>query len=222
MNKNFNDSRQANKKKASRVVKIKALMVIAALLLLCFTAYVALKTPRPSHFFRGSSLEIASFKAAWIEGDVIAFVRHAERCDQSTAPCLNSLDGITVRGKGVAIEVGASFQQLGLEKTDILTSPLTRTQQTADYMFNHKVQSQEWLANCKNTILQSAIKHKVRGRNLVLVTHSDCMKDVERSMNYSTSDKPDYSSSLIISYREKEKVLQMLGIVDSGDWKLSL
>jgi len=218
---NFDISQQKNKKKTSRISRTKILLAIAALLLLCFTAYAALKAPTPPHFSRSSALEIASLKAAWAEGDVIVFVRHAERCDQSTARCLDSLDGITVRGKDVAIEVGVNFQQLGLDKTDIFTSPLTRTQQTADYMFNQKVQSHEWLANCKNTILQNAINHKANGRNLVLITHSDCMKDVEKNMNFSTSDKPDYSSSLVVSYDEKGKSLQMLGIIDSSDWDLS-
>ena len=32
----------------------------------------------------------------WAKGNVIALVRHAERCDRSSLPCLGPLDGITV------------------------------------------------------------------------------------------------------------------------------
>lgn len=212
-----NSSPKEKKKKP-----IKILIVIAALLLLCLTTYAALKTPRPPHLTHSSTLEIARLKEEWEKGNVIAFVRHAERCDQSTATCLDSTDGITVPGKDVAVEVGDNFRILGINTTDIFTSPLKRTQQTADYMFDRKIQSQEWLANCQNTILHNATNNKSPKRNLVLITHSDCMKDIERSLNYSTSEKPDYSSALMVSYDDKTESFHIIGIIDPKDWNLSL
>ena len=75
----------------------------------------------------------------WAKGDVIALVRHAERCDRSSMPCLGPLDGITVRATRTAQVVGEDFKQLGLNNVDIYSSQMTRTRQTADAMFARPV-----------------------------------------------------------------------------------
>ncbi|PXX64381.1 Phosphohistidine phosphatase SixA [Pseudomonas sp. LAMO17WK12:I10] len=219
MEKSFNASQKKLRVQITGLVGVKSLLIVMVLILLFLIGYVIFRAPRVPGFAHGSALEVAQLKSEWASGNLIILVRHAERCDQSTAVCLDALDGITERGKEVAVNLGAQYKKLGLNETDIFTSPLTRTQQTADYMFSRKVKDQEWLANCKDTMLQSAISHKANGRNLILVTHSDCMKDLEKSMFFSTSKKPGYSSSLIISLDKRTQAPQLLGIINSEDWQ---
>lgn len=50
---------------------------------------------RPSH-----ADQVMLLTESWAKGDVIALVRHGERCDRSTTQCLGPADGVTVRGEG--------------------------------------------------------------------------------------------------------------------------
>ena len=47
-------------------------------------------------------------------------------------------------------------------------------------------------------MLQDALAHKVPGRNLVLVTHSECMAQIEKDLKVPASDM-GYGSSLFVS-----------------------
>jgi len=155
--------------------------------------------------------------ADWAKGNVIALVRHVERCDHSSAPCLNGNDGITDRSRSVAVGVGAQFEQLGLNKADIYNSPMIRTAQTAGYMFNKVSVGEEWLINCKGTMLRNALAHKVAGRNLILVTHSECMSQLEKDLKLPTSTL-GYGASLFIS-AETPQAPRMLGFIEASDWR---
>ena len=121
-----------------------------------------------------------ALKEGWNKGDIIVLVRHVERCDHSKAACLSGQDGITDRSRSVAVGVGAQFEQLGLDKADVYNSPILRTAQTAGYRFNKVGAGEEWLMNCRGTMLKDALMHKVPGRNLILVTHSECMAQLEK------------------------------------------
>ncbi|MEB0042072.1 MULTISPECIES: histidine phosphatase family protein [unclassified Pseudomonas] len=183
--------------------------------LLGVAAYAHFKHPVLKNFAHGSAAEIANLKASWSKGEIIVFVRHAERCDQSDATCLSAKDGITTRGSDAARDVGKEFERLGLDNTDVYASPLARTTQTAAFMFNREVDTRTWLADCRATMLTNAIKHKAVGRNLVLVTHSDCIREVEKGLKVFLPAKPAYTSSLFISLGENTHP-HALGFIDAA------
>jgi len=154
--------------------------------------------------------------AGWAKGEMIVLVRHVERCDHSPAPCLSGDDGITDRSRSVAVGVGAQFEHLGLNNADIYNSPMLRTVQTAGYMFNRAASGEDWLISCKGHILQEALAHKLAGRNLILVTHSECMAELEKDLNTPVSD-PGYGSSLFVSAANKADP-RVLGFIEASDW----
>ncbi|MCF4994255.1 histidine phosphatase family protein [Pseudomonas syringae] len=153
----------------------------------------------------------------WAKGDMIVLVRHVERCDHSTAACLSGDDGITDRSRSVAVNVGAQYEQLGLAHTDIYNSPMVRTAQTASYMFNKVTTGDDWLISCKGRMLQDALAHKVPGRNLILVTHSECMAQLEKDLKVPASTL-GYGASLFIS-AATPAAPQMLGFIEASDWR---
>jgi phosphohistidine phosphatase SixA len=160
----------------------------------------------------------ADFYSLWDKGDLVVLMRHVERCDRSTNPCLDQPDGITIKGRGVAERVGLSFQQLGLSHADIFNSPLQRTEQTSRYAFNQKTQAQDWLINCRRSMLDDVLKHKQDHRNLVLVTHSECITELEKSLKVSSPWSAEYGSSLIVSVNPVDHSTQVLGYIDAQDW----
>lgn len=158
----------------------------------------------------------------WSAGEIAVLVRHAERCDRSSNPCLGPADGITRVGSEAAAGVGQGLARLGLSQTDILTSPVTRTVQTAHYMFNSDPRTQEWLATCGTTLRNDVVAHKVAHRNLVLVTHSGCIADFEKQSGLKHSAKDaEYGSALFI-HIDGNGQLQVLGIVNAEDWNTFL
>lgn len=183
----------------------KTLFAVLVIVLCVIAAYFLFRTPRLSNLAHSTPLELTRLKSAWINGDVIVLIRHAERCDQSSAPCLNAPDGITTRGKDVAVGLGEQYQKLGLDRTDVFTSPLTRTKQTATFMFNREIEDQEWLASCRNIMLQKSVETKRKGHNLILVTHSDCILKIEKNLDSYSSENPSYASSLFILLGDDKK-----------------
>ena len=155
---------------------------------------------------------------SWAKGDVIALVRHAERCDRSTTQCLGPADGVTVRGAAAVQALGSDYQQLGLNHADIYSSLLTRARQTADAMFARPVEAQDWLFNCRGTMLRDVLKHKVAGHNLVLVTHSECMDQLLMGMHLSTNTTFGYGASLFIKADSTNGEPQMLGYIEPKNW----
>ena len=154
----------------------------------------------------------------WAQGDVVALVRHVERCDRSTTPCLGPADGVTVRGEAVAQGLGEDFRQLGLNNADVFSSLLTRARQTADAMFVRPVEAQDWLFNCRGTMLRDVLEHKVPGRNLVLVTHSECMDQLETDMQVPTDTPVAFGSTMFVSVAHAGAHPQMLGYIEPADW----
>lgn len=181
-------------------------------------------------FGPGSSKSISTLRAHWAVGGIVALVRHMERCDRSTAPCLDGADGITARGKEAAAVEGAIFEQLGVQNSEVFTSPTTRTRQTARYMFSQTVAEQQWLGNCDELMFGEISQHKTQGRNLILVTHSTCIEKIQKEIGVRPPRKPAYGSITFISldgktntptaaeYMEVEQLIEDLRKVDeSGD-----
>jgi phosphohistidine phosphatase SixA len=160
----------------------------------------------------------ADFYSLWDKGQLVVLMRHVERCDHSTNPCLSAPDGITVKGRGVAERLGLSFPQLGLGHADIFNSPLQRTEQTSRYAFYQKSQAQDWLINCRRSMLDDVLKHKQDQRNLVLVTHSECITELEKSLKVRSPWSAEYGSSLILSIDPVDHSPHVLGYVYAQDW----
>ncbi|KAF1054455.1 MAG: Lipopolysaccharide core heptose(II)-phosphate phosphatase [Stenotrophomonas maltophilia] len=161
--------------------------------------------------------DAATLARHWQQGDVIVLVRHAERCDRSSAPCLGAADGITVRGSQMASRLGQEYRTLDLSHTDIYASPATRTAQTASQMFGSIAQDQAWAGDCAKDLLANLAHHKRAGHNLVLVTHSECMQRLQDSLTGLDVDTPDYGASLVV-YTDELQGLQVAGQIDNDDW----
>jgi phosphohistidine phosphatase SixA len=187
-------------------------MVMLAALIVGFTVW-------PSHsILHRSSLPIsADLRTYWSAGDIVVLVRHAERCDRSTSACIGPVDGITQEGRIEASQVGASFVALGMANTDVLSSPMTRTLQTAQAMFQSATDTQAWLESCNADLTKAILAHKVAGRNLILVTHSTCISQLETQLNHAYAPTAEYTSSLITQVAANG-TLTMLGIVKPQDW----
>lgn len=154
----------------------------------------------------------------WNRGDVVVLVRHAERCDRSSNPCLGQADGITVPGKATAAALGQDFTALGMSRTDVLSSPETRTQQTAASMFGRPADTQNWLVDCNAGMLDAVLSHKGVGRNLLLVTHSDCISRFEAQTGFKHAPTRDYTSALFASIDASGQT-HILGSLNADGWQ---
>jgi len=191
-------------------------VVASALLVIPLTMWLLQPAAVPD-LAHGNVAGARALAANWAKGDVIVLVRHVERCDHSSAACLSGNDGITDRSRGVAVGVGAQFERLGLNRADIYNSPVIRAAQTAGYMFNKVGVGEDWLINCRGTMLRDALAHKVTGRNLILVTHSECMSQLEKDLKLPASTL-GYGASLFIS-AETPQAPRMLGFIEASDWR---
>lgn len=203
--------------------KLSRLMVFSmAMLALAGVTTLALRPPPLTDLSDGHRLRRINFFPLWAQGDLVVLTRHAERCDHSTNPCLAQPDGITVKGSRVAEQLGRTFQALGLDQATIYNSPLRRTEQTAAFAFNRAPVAQDWLINCRKSMLDDVLKHKMDGYNLILVTHSECISEVEKSLNVRAPVTLDYGSSLIVSVNRKDHSATVLGYIDAQDWNTVL
>lgn len=155
----------------------------------------------------------------WIRGDVVVMVRHAERCDRSANPCLGNVDGVTVRGSQAAHAVGVGLQQMGLENSQTIASPLTRTRQTADFILGRVVPTQSWVSDCNSGFRDSVLAHKKSAKNLVLITHSGCIDQFERKMGVRAGDRSsDYAQAVFVNVDGKHAP-SIIGSMDATQWK---
>ncbi len=83
----------------------------------------------------GNRLLTSHVLPLWRDGDLIVLVRHEERCDRSTNPCLGPVEGLTINGSQNAETLGKAFKTLGMDGSDVLASPAIRTAQTLRFMF---------------------------------------------------------------------------------------
>lgn len=193
-----------------------ALVVLASALLAIILTVLLLRPAAVPDLAHGNVQGARALLAGWAKGDMIVLVRHVERCDHSMAPCLSGDDGITDRSRSVAVAVGARFERLGLARADIYNSPMVRTAQTSGYMFNKVDAGDDWLINCKGTMLRDALAHKVAGRNLILVTHSECMAQLQKDLEVPTSTF-GYGAALFVTAQALQAP-HVLGFIEASDW----
>lgn len=201
---------------SSRWLSLLAIFPVIALL----SGFLPLDYSRPTPLV-GDAKRQAELREHWQQGDLIVLVRHAERCDRSSAPCMGNLAGITVRGGQSAHEIGQDFAALGLANADILSSDQVRAVQTASSMFDRAPVEQNWLYKCEGSMLSQALQHKMAHRNLILVTHSECIEDLEHSVSVNDPATPDYASTLFV-LSEKDQAPRLLGYLDADQWPLNV
>lgn len=114
----------------------------------------------------------------------------------------------------------AQLAGLGLAATDVYSSPLTRTSQTSSLLFAEPTANEDFLYHCKKNFVQDALAKKIPGRNLVLVTHSSCLDEVNANYAYAEVDYK-YGASVILNV-ESLTEQNVLGFVDADDWLLTL
>jgi phosphohistidine phosphatase SixA len=154
----------------------------------------------------------------WKNGNVILLIRHEERCDRSSNPCLGPDDGITIIGGERAKETGIHLKAyFDFDDTDVFTSPMTRTVQTSDFMLGNASLLSDREAICGNDIVDKLLEHKNSGRNLIVMTHNTCMKDLIRSSGYRHSWSPEYGSLLFAKTTSKNKI-QIVGTLNADDF----
>jgi phosphohistidine phosphatase SixA len=191
-------------------------MLVSALVVVLVSGFVW--WPRtPVDLGHAGKTARAEWAQAWQAGEVVALVRHTERCDRSDNACLGPTDGITRMGTAAAAKVGQGFVTLGMQHAQVLSSPLTRTTQTAHFMFGQDADTQDWLATCGPTLRDEVVAHKVAQRNLVLVTHSGCISDFEKQTGFPHAASAEYGSTLFVRINEKNQ-LKVLGVMNSNTW----
>ena len=157
--------------------------------------------------------------ADWAKGKVIVLIRHAERCDRSDNPCLGDPSGITIEGSKAAVDVGTGLQHLGLDNSEILTSPEYRTRQTAHFIFGKEIASRDWIGECDHDFPHAALQSKRPGVTLVLVTHSGCIDHVERQLKVPGGERSsEYASALFVSMNRDGKA-RILGQMNANEWR---
>ncbi|BBH46411.1 histidine phosphatase family protein [Pseudomonas sp. KU43P] len=157
--------------------------------------------------------------SAWAKGEVIVLIRHAERCDRSNHACLNDPAGITVDGSHAAKAVGDGIVRLGLGSADMLSSPEVRTRQTASFIFGKAIETQDWLMQCDSTFADAAFAHKHEARNLILVTHSGCIDQLERQLDVPGGERDSgYASALFVT-KGSDGQPHILGQLNAKQWR---
>lgn len=166
----------------------------------------------------GDNMSDSSLHASWLHGGVVVMIRHAERCDRSINPCLGSADGITVKGSHAASRVGTGLQRLGLHEAQLIASPATRTRQTANLVAGRTVPTQEWVSDCDKGFTDAVIRHKKPQQNLVLITHSGCIDQFERSMGVRAGMRSsDYAEAVFVRIDGLHPP-RIIGSLDAKQW----
>ena len=217
------------KKRVSGVVKTMSfwyLSIIVVILLIIATTSLPKRPDTLTHISESSSIEAFNLSAHWALGNVVALVRHAERCDHSDHQCLDGDTGITSIGKDTAIKLGENFERfLPKDHTIFFNSPLKRTVQTSLFMFNGESTSQNWLhENCKERFLEDILKHKSDGINMVLVTHSTCINnlhtfDQKKLVSIDAGADKSYAVTVFLTISKESHKAYVLGYVYANDWE---
>lgn len=201
----------------------KSLIAVAGLTVAAASAYSVFQ-PEPTTSLVNNSRKIFELETHWDQGNVVALVRHAERCDRSDNECLEGNSGITVPGMKEAIEVGKEFEHLPEQTTIIYNSPVKRTDQTAELMFGEATEEQAWLREgCKENLYSDIFKYKQEGKNLILVTHSTCIDRLgeledNKLVQMDIHDKSTYNSSIFMTVNAQEQEAYVLGYLFADEW----
>lgn len=185
-----------------------------------------MQSKKLTHIWESNGIAVFNLSAHWAQGNIVALVRHAERCDHSDNQCLDGDTGITIIGKDISLKIGSNFEDfLPTDHALIYNSPLKRTSQTAQFMFNGASISQAWLHdNCKTRFLEDIIEHKKEGTNMVLVTHSTCINSLRTLHNkklipIDAGADGNYSVTIFLTISQVDRKAYVLGYVDANDWE---
>lgn len=201
--------------------KIKLLAGALSASALAFSAAHVFNGPQPADLSESPFALTSDLLAEWQDGDLIVFVRHLERCSRVDAPCIDDEQwGITQRSMPTGLAMREQFLGLGLTATDVYSSPLTRTSQTSKLLFAEPVANQDFLYQCEENFVQQALAQKTPGRNLVLVTHSSCMDEVNLSLGYAEVDY-EYGAAVFMNVQSATEQT-ILGFIDNDDWLKTL
>lgn len=206
-----------------RAINNRTALLLAAALSVAVVAFSARQLwaePRPADLSESPFALTATMLTQWQEGDVIVFVRHLERCSRVEAACLGEPSGITQRSTTTGLALREHFVGLGLAATDVYSSPLTRTSQTSALLFANPTANEDFLYQCEDNFMQDALAKKIPGRNLVLVTHSSCMDEVNDSLAYAEVDYA-YGAAVFLQV-ESATEYDLLGFIDADDWSKTL
>ncbi|MFB3107289.1 MAG: histidine phosphatase family protein, partial [Pseudomonadales bacterium] len=166
-----------------------------------------------------------AFLLAWQAGNMVALIRHTERCDHSDNLCFDGDKGITVVGRDVARQLGEFFTQLPDVDQQIYTSPVKRTAQTARFIFGDNHSKADWLGRaCKNEMYDQVLSNKKPGENLFLVTHSNCIMDFGEAdgRDLVSLDLHDFESYGIVFFFSMGADLRGKGHLLPSDWPVFL
>jgi phosphohistidine phosphatase SixA len=169
----------------------------------------------------GNRLLSSQVLPLWRDGDLIVLVRHEERCDRSSNPCLGPVEGLTINGSQHAEKLGKAFKTLGMDGSDVLASPAIRTAQTLRFMFGKNELTSGQQAVCGTAMGEELLSHKAPGRNLVFVTHSGCIADFETALGFPHAKFSEYGSALFVQVLANGK-FKALGIMKNQDWPATL
>ncbi|APC19543.1 histidine phosphatase family protein (plasmid) [Pseudomonas frederiksbergensis] len=198
------------------ITPLKAILSIGFVGVLVF-AYDALTRNTVEDLGPTKKLARSGLSNDWKKGNVIVLIRHEERCDRSTNPCLGPDNGITALGSERAKEFGIRLKTyFELDNTDIFTSPMTRTVQTSDFMLGKASLLSDRETICGSDIIDKLLKHKTTNRNLLVVTHYTCMTDLIRTSGHTQSWNPQYGS-LLFAKITSDNGLQIIGKLNPGD-----
>ena len=162
-------------------------------------------------------LERSGLVEDWRNGNVILLIRHEERCDRSSNPCLGPLDGITHLGTEKAKETGARIRSyFGLDNVDIFTTPFTRTIQTSSFMLGGASQLSGREAICGDDIVDKLLQYKTTSRNLLVMTHNRCINHLIRSSKQRRSGSTEYGS-LFFAKISAHNELELIGKLNASD-----
>jgi phosphohistidine phosphatase SixA len=189
---------------------------LGLLLLMALAGWVLCPSSAPD-LGDGHQRQHAGIYHQWASGNTVVFIRHAERCDRSLNPCLGDPAGITASGAQGAQSVGKALQAMGLQHTDVVSSPLVRTVQTSAAIFGHAVPAVSWLQNCRSPSLAEVLALKKPGRNLVVVTHSGCIEHYERQLDVGRTPSAGYVGAFFVSAPDNHRA-KVLGYLDAPAW----
>lgn len=184
-----------------------------------FPAYSFIKerTNKNQALIHEDRKSLFNVESHWNAGNIAVLIRHAERCDKSDNACLSGKHGITVPGANQAEELKKTYQQLASDNVTVYNSPIKRTDQTADIIFNDKSTDKKVLReHCKQDIYKDILALKEEGKNLILVTHSTCIdnlgeKENNKLFEFDIHDKSTYGGSFFLAVDAQKQELHALG-----------
>lgn len=206
---------------------IKALaLLLAAVAIVVAIALVYIFLTNPScDSYVGDSRRLSELQRQWQRGELIALVRHTEKCIPREGNCPPGDTGLTEAGKSQARDIRRGFEQLGTANSVILTSPTRRTRQTARIAFGTGIPVQPWLRiNCRDELGNKLVTAKPAGKNLVAVTHAQCMNSFldhleRRELGFSARENIHYGLTAFMRIDPRDGQPEFIGCVWPPDWE---